>query len=71
MPDESLGLMSNCSTCGGANRRTGNKRLGPLTRPAFGSGPAYRVRSEEYACTECRRRVWGETGTEEEEAPTS
>jgi hypothetical protein len=66
MPDESLGLMSTCRVCGGSNKRAGNERLGPLTPPAFGGGPGYRIRSEEYVCTKCGQRVWGEIGTQEE-----
>jgi hypothetical protein len=66
MAPESLGLMSTCTVCGGRNARTGKERLGPLTSPAFGNGPGYRVRSHEYVCTECGRRVWGESDTQEE-----
>lgn len=71
MPDESLGLMSTCAACGGSNRRTGNERLGPLTPPAFGSGPAYKIRSEEYICTKCGRRIWGESGAQDEKPSSS
>jgi len=66
MANSPLGLMSTCRTCDGSNKRTGNERLGPMTPPAFGTGPGYRIRSEEYACTSCDRRVWGKIDAEEE-----
>lgn len=62
MADESLGLMSICRICGGANKRTGRIRLDP-PRSGLGLSDAERVRSEEYSCTQCGSRVWGATGT--------
>ena len=55
MAEENLGLMSTCKACGGKNQRTGRKVTGPLTPPAFGTGPGYRIVSVEYRCTSCNR----------------
>lgn len=63
---ESLGLMSTCRKCGEPNRRTGEQRLGPV-QSALG-GHSFRIRSEEYVCTN-GHRVWGEVGTEDETPP--
>lgn len=64
---EPLGQMSTCHVCGGQNKRTGRTRLEPPDQSEglgdqFGQGE--RIRSEEYVCTQCGHRVWGQSGTE-------
>jgi uncharacterized protein with PIN domain len=60
--DESLGLDSTCSRCGGENKKTGREQLRTDRQQPIGVREPERTRYAEIRCSQCGQLGWTPIG---------